>query len=258
MEEKDMKLSVALAVHNEQDTIVDCLRSIASFADEIVVVDGASTDTTVKLVKEFTDKIIQTDNPALFHINKQKALDACSGEWILQLDADERIPEALHKEILRTIEDPQGAHGFYIPRRNYFWGHCMKKGGQYPDYVIRLVKKGYGRFPCKSVHEQIAVDGKVGYLKEPMDHLSYRTKEDYWKKADTYTTLTALEMEKHHVPKTIMSWTTYTLLYPVKTFFSLFFRHLGFMDGWYGLVFAYWSSLHHPIAYKKYVHMKQI
>ncbi|MFH0749599.1 MAG: glycosyltransferase family 2 protein [Candidatus Gottesmanbacteria bacterium] len=253
-----MKLSVSLAVHNEEQTIEDCLRSIVSFADEIVVVDGASTDKTVELAKKFTQKVIKTDNPTIFHINKQKALDACTGEWILQLDADERVPDALHEEIVQTIEKPQGKHGYYIPRRNYFWGHFMKKGGQYPDYVIRLVKRGFATFPCKSVHEQIAIDGEVGYLKEPMDHISYRTKEDYWKKANTYTTLSALEMEKNNIPKTIVSWCLYNLFYPIQIFFSLFIRHKGFIDGWYGLVFAYWSALHHPIAYKKYIQMKHI
>lgn len=248
-----MKLSIALAVHNEEENIVDCLRTVSSFADEIVIVDGASTDKTVRYAKRFTDKIIETDNPAIFHINKQKALDACKGEWILQLDADERITDALRDEILQTIEKPEGKHGFYIPRRNYFWGHFMKKGGQYPDYVIRLVKKGHATFPCKTVHEQIAIDGEVGYLKEPMEHISYRTKEDYWKKADTYTSLSADEMKRNHVKKTIWSWCLYMIFYPIKTFFLLFFRHKGFMDGWYGLVFAYWSSLHYPIAYKKYV-----
>lgn len=250
-----MKLSVAIAVYNEEKTIVDCLQSVRQLADEIVVVDGASTDNTVALVQKFTQNIIETDNPAIFHINKQKALDACKGEWILQLDADERIPEALGREIQKTITNPRGMNGFYIPRRNYFWGHFMKKGGQYPDYVIRLVKRGHAQFPCKSVHEQIAIDGKVGYLKEPMDHISYLTKEDYWKKANTYIALTAQELQTNHVPKTIISWVLYNILFPLKTFFSLFIRHKGFMDGWYGLVFAYWSALHHTLAYKKYLQM---
>lgn len=250
-----MKLSVALAVYNEELTISQCLESIVSIADEIVIVDGGSTDKTVERAKKFTKKIIETDNPAIFHINKQKALDACTGEWILQLDADERVTDALRKEILRTIGSPQGRHGFNIPRKNYFWGHVMKKGGQYPDYVIRLIKRGYGRFPCVSVHEQIVVDGPVGYLQEPMDHISYRTKEDYWKKADAYTTLNAKEMKSKGLVNDVYTWVTYVVLKPLLTFFSLFIRHKGFMDGWYGLIFAYWSALHFPIAYKKYLKM---
>lgn len=253
-----MKLSVALAVHNEAQNIEDCLKTVVPFADEIVVVDGASTDNTVTLAKKFTNKVIETDNPAIFHINKQKALDACTGEWILQLDADERITNVLREEILRVVKEPNGKNGFYIPRHNYFWGHLMKKGGQYPDYVIRLVKRGHAIFPCKSVHEQIAISGEVGYLTEPMDHISYRTKEDYWKKANTYIALSVKEMKKHHVPISPVMWCIYTIVYPIKTFLSLFVRHKGFLDGWYGLVFAYFSALHHPLAYKQYVQLRHI
>ena len=265
MEKKNIRLSIAIAVYNEATNIDACLSSVSSWVDEIVVVDGGSTDETVKIAKKYTNKIIQTDNPPIFHINKQKALDACTGEWILQLDADEIVTEDLQKEILHIIHEPgtrnpaspadrqQPMNGYYIPRKNYFWGHFMRKGGQYPDYVIRLIKRGYAKFPCKTVHEQIEVDGTVGYLKEPMLHFSYRTKEDYWKKADTYKTLRALSMQKNNTKKTLGTRVRYNLILPIKTFFLLFIRHKGFIDGWYGLVFAYWSALDYPISYKKYV-----
>ena len=248
---------MALAVYNEAKNFQACLGSVKDFADEIIVVDGGSVDETVKIAKTYGATVIRTDNPPIFHINKQKAFDACHGAWILQLDADEVVTNELKKEIISVINEERLNHpsinGYYIPRRNYFWGHFMKKGGQYPDYVIRLVRKGYAKFPCTSVHEQITIDGDVGYLKNPMDHFSYRTKEDYWKKADAYTTLTSEEMKQSHIPKTCTSWITYSFLKPVKTFLSLYVRHKGFMDGWYGLVFAYWSALHHSIAYKKYL-----
>jgi glycosyltransferase involved in cell wall biosynthesis len=254
MEKKNIKLSVAIAVYNEATNIDACLSSVSSWVDEIVVVDGGSTDETVSRAKKYTNIIIQTDNPPIFHINKQKALDACRGEWILQLDADEVITEALKLEILQTIKKTT-FNGFYIPRRNNFWGHFMKKGGQYPDNVIRLIRKGKARFPCKNVHEQIEVDGAVGYLKEPMLHYSYRTSVDYWKKAETYTTLTAIFMKEKHTQKSFGTWVRYNVALPVKMFFLLFIRHKGFVDGWYGFVFAYWSALHYPIAYRKFVHM---
>jgi len=255
MEKKKMNLSVAIAVFNEEKTLDQCLASVATWVDEIVVVDGGSTDQTVSIAKKYTKTIIETDNPSIFHINKQKALEACHGTWILQLDADEVITEALKTEILTVIASPSQYDGYYIPRKNNFWGHFMKKGGQYPDYVIRLVKNGKAQFPCKSVHEQIAVDGSVGYLKEPMLHYSYRTSNDYWKKADVYTSLTARFMKEQHVVKSIGNWTKYMVVEPIKTFSLLFFRHKGFLDGWYGLVFSYWSALHHPIAYRKYQKM---
>jgi glycosyltransferase involved in cell wall biosynthesis len=249
-----MKLSVALAVHNEESTIVDCLQSVGQLADEIVVVDGSSTDNTVVLAEKFTGKIIKTDNPAMFHINKQKALEVCTGEWILQLDADEIVTQELKAEILQVIQKSEN-NGYYIPRKNIFWGHFMKKGGQYPDYVMRLVRNGKARFPCKNVHEQISVDGNIGYLKKTLLHYSYRTSRDYWKKADRYTTLTAHKMKSDGVLVNTVSWIRYMILKPIETFFSLFIRHKGFMDGLYGFVFACWSAQHFSIAYKKYCKM---
>ncbi len=252
--EKKITLSVAIATFNEEQNIETCLASVSDWADEIVIVDGGSTDKTCEIASKYTTTIIHADNPLMFHINKQKALDACKGVWILQLDADEIVTEELGREILKQVQDDRH-NGYYIPRKNYFWGHFMKKGGQYPDYVIRLVRKGFARFPCKTVHEQIEIQGEVGYLKESMLHYPYRTSEDYWKKANAYTTLTARDMKSAGVPNNVQTWILYMKIKPMQTFLSLFIRHKGFMDGWYGLVFAYWSALHYPIAYRKYVKM---
>jgi len=253
MEKKKIMLSVALAVNNEENNIRACLSSIADIAGEIVVVDGGSTDKTAEIAKEFGAKIIQTDNPPIFHINKQKALDACQGDWIIQLDADEVVTGELKKEIEVIITNQEPINGYYIPRRNYFLGHFMRKGGQYPDYVIRLVRRGKARFPCKSVHEQIEIEGKVGYLKNPLLHYSYRSIAEYWKKANTYITLSTLELKKKNIKISFLSCIQYSLIKPIQTFFSLFIRHKGFMDGVYGFLFALFSSLHYPIAWRKYV-----
>lgn len=250
------KLSVALAVYNEGENLDRCLESVVGWADEIVVVDGGSTDGTVEIARKFESKIIATDNPAMFHLNKQRALDGSMGDWILQLDADEVVSEELRKEITDIISVRNSFSGYFIPRKNYFLGHWLRKGGQYPDYVIRLFRRGNGRFPCQSVHEQIQIDGRVGHLDSPLLHYSYRTLGEYWKKANAYTSLTSQEMAKSHVPKNIDSWIQYEWMKPTITFLSLFLRHKGFVDGLYGLLFAFFSALHHPIAYKKYLRSK--
>ncbi len=215
---------------------------------------GGSKDKTVDIAKEFGALVIQTDNPPIFHINKQKALDACTQDWILQLDADEVIPEDLKKEIISVINNTSAKNGYYIARRNYFWGHWMRKGGQYPDYVIRLIRRGKGRFPAKSVHEQIDVVGEVGYLTHPMLHYSNRTRADYWRTAAAYTSLTALDLREKKTPKTFFSYVYYTFWKPMVTFLSIFIRHKGFIDGLVGFEFALYSGMHWAIAYRKYLH----
>jgi glycosyltransferase involved in cell wall biosynthesis len=249
---KKILLSVAVAVYNEEKNIGTCLASVSGLADEIVVVDGGSADATVSKVRKFTSHIIETDNPPIFHINKQKALDACRGEWILQLDADETVTEHLSREIRTIINSPESLNGYYIPRRNYFWGHFMKKGGQYPDAVIRLIRRGKAHFPCKSVHEQIEVNGKTGTLVHPMNHFTYRTRADYWKKADTYTTLTATELSQSGVNSGILFF-RFCVSKPLVTFLSLFLRHKGFVDGLTGFEFALYSALHFPWAFYKFL-----
>lgn len=255
MEKKSVKLSVAIACFNEEQNLTACLSSVASWVDEIVVVDGGSSDRTVQIARSFKAKVIITDNPPIFHINKQKAVDACSGEWILQLDADEIVPENLKQEILEIINSYSAVNGYFIPRKNYFVDHWLKKGGQYPDFVVRLFRTGKGKFPCKTVHEQITIDGHVGYIKNPLFHYSYRSIGEYWKKAQVYTTLTAQELKRSHASITLYSWCLFNFIKPANTFLRLYFIHKGFLDGWYGFLFAIFSSLHFPIAYAKYIHL---
>lgn len=158
-------LSVVLATFNEERNLSDCLDSVKNIIDEIIVVDGGSTDNTLEIARKYRAIIIQTTNPPIFHINKQKAINAATKDWILQLDADERVSIELEKEIQLIINNKSSVSGYWIPRKNWFLGRFLTKGGQYPDYTLRLYRKGKGALPQKSVHEQAVINGKVGYLK---------------------------------------------------------------------------------------------
>lgn len=252
-----MSLSVVLATYNEEDRLGECLESIKDVADEIIIVDGNSTDKTVEIAKSFGAKVKLVDNEYIFHINKQKAVDVASKDWILQLDADEIVPKDLKREIQEAVES-KTYNGYYLPRKNYFLGHWMRKGGQYPDPVIRLFRKGKGTFPQKSVHEQIVIDGSVGYLKTELLHYPYQTFLEYWEKAVRYSHLVAREMAKDKTSKNIFTITRFLIIKPCLTFLNLFIRHQGFLDGIYGFLFAFLSGVQLQLALFKYFYGKNL
>lgn len=246
------KISVAIATFNEEENIGKCLKSVTDWVDEIVIVDGVSTDKTVDVAKKFNAKIIITDNPPIFHINKQKAIDACNSEWILQLDADEVVIEELKKEIIKVINLTPN-NGYWIPRKNFFLGKFLSKGGQYPDYSLRLYRRGKGRLPCKSVHEQVEVEGKVDYLKNPLLHYSYPDFSHYLLHFKRYTDIFADELREQNMKINLLQTLNYLLIKPISWFLSTYLRHKGFVDGFAGFVFSFFSALRFPIAYIKYI-----
>lgn len=282
-------LTVALATYNEEKNLGDCLESVKDIAQEIVIVDGSSTDRTVEIAKKYNAKVQITNNQPIFHINKQKALDLATNEWILQLDADERVSHALSEEIKKVIsmsdkelknyqenlpnkklflehqrllEKRDGNIGskegvfvaFFIPRLNYFLGKYLKYGGVYPDGVIRLVKKGSAHFPSLDVHEQIAVNGRVGWLRNDLIHMADPTFERYLKRNNRYTDLMAKELKMKK--RNFLTPLQYLFFSPIQWFVLTYFRHKGFLDGWPGFVFSFFSSLRFPISYLKYVKNK--
>ena len=246
-----MKLSVAIATYNEEKNIGRCLESVRPWADEIIVVDGSSEDKTREIAEKYGAVVIKTTNKLLFHINKQMAIDRCRGEWILQLDADEVVTKDLKEEIQSIVKKSSFFAGYFIPRKNYFLGRRLKKTGQYPDLVIRFFKKGKARLPCKSVHEQMEVEGEIGKLKGHLLHYPYPTFFEYLRKSNLYTTLTASELLKTKKKPTVLGLLLSCLKFEF-TFWKLFLRHKGFLDGVPGFVFSFFSGLHHFISYIKF------
>jgi glycosyltransferase involved in cell wall biosynthesis len=246
-----MKFSVVLATHNEEANIEACLSAVRDIADEMIVVDGESTDSTVALAKKMGAKVIQTTNKPMFHTNKQMAMDAAMGDWILQLDADEVADDELIRFIKKISKEESEFSAFWIKRKNYFLGTFLKKGGQYPDPVIRLYKKGKAYLPQKDVHEQMEVDGKIGWAEGHLLHYNAPDFSRYITNANRYTTQTAKKLKEQGVALNLWNDFVYLIWKPKITFLKLFFRHKGFVDGFPGLVFALFSGLHHAIAYMK-------
>jgi glycosyltransferase involved in cell wall biosynthesis len=246
---KKPSLSVVLATYNEEKNIGRCLRSVKNLASEIIIVDGSSTDKTREIAKQFDAKIKKIKNIPMFHSMKQQAVDLATKDWILQLDADEEVTPALKEEIIKTIDFSPAEKGFYLPRKNLFLSHWLKKGGQYPDPVIRLFKRGHGRFPQKSVHEQIKIKGSVGHLQSPLLHHFAPTLTKYLINTNRYTSLEAKKLRGNKFTLLLK----YGFYLPLKTFFSLYFRHRGYVDGLPGFLFALLSAWHHPIIWAKFI-----
>jgi glycosyltransferase involved in cell wall biosynthesis len=246
-----MKLSVVLATFNEEKFIADCLNSVKDIAEEIIVVDGYSQDKTREIARSFGAIIIKTINRPMFHINKQMAIEKAKGKWVLQLDADEVVDKELADELIKITKSDSKYQAFSIRRKNYFLGKWLKKGGQYPDPVIRFFLNGKAKFPQKSVHEQIEVRGKVRLLEGHLLHYTAPDFSRYMTNFNRYTSLTADELHKRMVNISLFNIIKYLIIKPTVTFLSIFVRHKGFMDGFHGFVFALFSGLHWTIAFMK-------
>ncbi len=251
-------LSVVLATYNEEKNLSSCLDSIKDLADEIIIVDGSSTDKTVEIAKKYGAIVKITTNKPNFHINKQMAIDMATRDWILQLDGDEHISKEQKEEIKEILEkDPKEFNGYWMPRKNWFLGRFLMKGGQYPDYTLRFYRNGKGRLPQKDVHEQAEVVGKVGYLKNALLHYPYKDFGHYLNKWNRYNILFAGQIKEEQENKNIIQKFLYAIGYlfvkPSHWFLTTYFRHKGFVDGWQGFTFSLFSGLRFPVSYIKYL-----
>jgi len=249
------KLSVCLAVYNEEDNLERCLKAVSDLADEIVLVDGHSTDKTLKIAKHFGSKvkIYEYPNPPNFLLNRQRALDHATGEWILVLDADEVVSAGLKKEIQTCLTSSQ-KDAYYLPRLNFFLGSPLRKGGVYPDYCLRLFKRGVGKYPLKGLHDQLELSNKnaqIGYLKHNLAHYAYPSFQVYLRKWIQYCDHEADLLLAKKTNLSLKLFLTYCILYPKWWFLKTYFRHKGFADKFPGFVFSLFSALRFIAIYIK-------
>jgi len=244
-----MKLSLTIPTYNEEKNIHIPLDSAYDMADEVVIVDGGSADNTVKKAETYGPKVKvhHVDNPPNFLTNKQRAIERAQGEWILQLDADEGVTPELKKEIKEILVNPK-FDGYYIPRKNFFLGPYLLKGGVYPDRVLRLYKREKAIFKLKDIHENVVIDGHVGETTAALEHQADPDFERYLMRWNRYTTFDA---NQALAKKQNLSFFNYFILKPISTFLIIYFRHKGFMDGFPGFVWALFSSIRFWVIYVK-------
>ncbi len=236
------KISVTIITGNEEDNIRECLESV-KWADEIIVVDSESSDKTVEIAKEYTDKVFIHKWEG-YASQKNYALNLATNDWILSIDADERVTPGLAEEMLNSSLDEH--NGYKIRRENYFIGKKITGCGWGNDYQVRLFKKNKTRLSDRLVHEGFIVVGSVAKLQNSLIHYSYRNLKDGFSKINEYSTLEANEKVTR---KNVTGFRV--VFFPVWAFLQHYFVRKGYKDGKHGLM----VSLMHAMT-KLQVYMK--
>lgn len=273
--DKKQTLSVTLATYNEEANIGRCLEAVQKLADEIIVVDGTSSDKTATIAKKMGAKVFITTNKPNFHLNKIMANKKAKSDWVLQLDADEFVTIQLAREISQILEGEafgfdrwqspvkkilsigkpralsEPAAAYWLKRKNFFLGRYLKHTGQYPDPVIRLFQRNLAYLPGKDVHEQMVVKGNVGWLTNDLDHYATPEFSRYLTRENRYSSLEAEHLQKKGVTINPFNTFYYLVIKPAEVFLRLFLRYRGFLDGFPGFVFSLFSGLHYSLAYIK-------
>lgn len=227
------RLSAILITRDEAADLPDCLASLA-FCDEIVVVDSGSTDTTVAIAEGAGARVTVTSDWPGFGPQKQRALDRATGDWVLSIDADERIPADLAAEIRVAIARGGPEVGFRLNRRSSFLGRFLLHGGWYPDRILRLARRETARFTPDRVHERLVVEGAVGDLSADMVHHSYRSIDEVLDKGRRYALASAAERRARGKRGGLAT----ALLRATWAFLRHYLLKQGFRDGAHGFVAA--------------------
>jgi len=243
------KVSAVLITKNEERNIKRCLESL-KWVDEIVVVDGESTDRTVEIAAPYGAKIINHPFQGDFGMERNIGNDNATGDWILALDADEAIPQKTREEIERVLENGSEFDAYNVPRLQYFLGKALLHGGRYHS-IVNFFKKGKVRFEGK-VHHLVKVSGRTGEFSQPIEHYPFNTVSEFIKKHNRYTDYEAREMfEKFKATK--LKELRYNLaIKPLKMFFKAYVKKKGYKDGTVGLIFCVLFSWSYFLRWAKY------
>lgn len=245
-------IAVVVSAYNEEKTLARCLSSV-SFADEIIVVDNTSSDTTSAIAKKFTTKIFRQPNQLMLNINKNYGFSKARSDWILNLDADEEIPKELAREILMTVRSNPTENGFWIKRKNLLFQKWITHGLWWPDKQLRLFRRTKGKFPCIHIHEYIDVEGQAGELTEPYIHHNYESVHQYLVKIDRTSTSEAISLaEMNH------QFVWYDVIrFPLSDFLKIYFAQQGYKDGLHGLVLAFFQAFYSFVTFAKFWEMQK-
>lgn len=245
---KDINLSAIIVAKDEEKMIEGCLQSL-DFVDEIVVIDTGSTDKTAKIAGKYGARVVTYTSGKSYSDWRNKGLSESKGTWILYIDADERIPNLLKKELLRTIASDDDHYSAYaIPRSNIIFGKAFRHGGWWPDYVKRLYLKKHLKKWTGNLHEEPVFEGKLGLLENHFDHIKHETIFEMVEKTNKWSLIEAqLMLEANHPPMNVRRFLTAMF----REFWYRMIRHGGFLDGKAGIMMSMYQVFSRFVSYAK-------
>jgi glycosyltransferase involved in cell wall biosynthesis len=239
-------IAAIVITKDEERNIAACLECL-KWVDEMIVVDAESSDRTVELAKAYTPKVFVRVWPG-YGPQKNFAMTHATTDWILIVDADERVSNELRGEIEAVLKESGPAVAYRIPRRNFYYGTWIRGAGQYPDRQLRLVRRGQGRYNDLPIHEHLQVEGLIGDLQGHLDHHSYPTVLAHELKVGRYSTLSAQERTNAgHAEVSPLN----LLLNPLWAFTKIYVLRGGYRNGMHGFLFSAFSAAHVLFKYAK-------
>ena len=243
------KISAVLITRNEERNIKRCLASLR-WVDEIVIVDGESTDRTQEIARSYGAKVINHPFEGDFGMERNIGNKNATGDWILALDADEAMPQATREKIEDILEKGSEFDAYNVPRLQYFLGKALMHGGRYHS-IINFFRKGKVKFDGK-VHHLVRVDGKVGQFEYPIEHYPFNTVSEFIQKHNRYTDYEALEMFEKFKDAKLKEVRFNLTIKPLKMFIKTYFKKKGYKDGTVGLIFCVLFSWSYFVRWAKY------
>jgi len=238
-------ISACIITLNEESRIRDCLESV-KWADEIIVVDSFSTDKTVDICREYTGRVYQRTWPGNID-QKNYTSGLAKNDWILCLDADERLSSGLIREIQEAAQNPGDMLGFLFPRRTFYLGRWIRHGDWYPDYQLRLFKRGSGQWQGTNPHGRVIVNGKSGYMKHDIYHFNYKNFSHQLRTIDNYSNIFADGMIERG-----KDFSLFQLIFrPLYKFIKVYIVKRGFLDGLPGFILAVSNAFYIFVKYVK-------